>query len=88
MPHACLMRPGDSLLVLWLGLRTFPAEGPGSIPHRGTKIPQAEQCGQKNLKITKIKRPMPRNSLGGSQGNSDQGELVSLAFYGQILFFF
>ena len=31
---------GNSLAVLWLGLHTFTAEGMGSIPGRGTKIPQ------------------------------------------------
>ena len=33
-------------MVQWLGLCAFTAEGPGSIPGRGTKIPQAGQCGQ------------------------------------------
>ena len=37
---------GDSLVVQWLGLRAFTAKGPGSIPGRGTEIPQAAQCGQ------------------------------------------
>ena len=32
---------GTSLAVQWLGLCTFTAEGPGSNPSRGTKIPQA-----------------------------------------------
>ena len=27
---------GNSLVVQWLGLRAFTAEGPGSIPERGT----------------------------------------------------
>ena len=30
--------------------RAFTAEGLGSIPGRGTKIPQAVQCGQKKKK--------------------------------------
>ena len=34
---------GHSLAVQWLGLYAFTAEGPGSIPDRGTKIPQATQ---------------------------------------------
>ena len=38
---------GNSLAVQWLGLCTFTAEGTGSIPGRGTKIPQAAQCSQK-----------------------------------------
>ena len=39
---------GTSLAVqLGLGLRAFAAEGLGSIPGRGTKIPQAMWRGQK-----------------------------------------
>ena len=37
---------GDSVVaVQWLGLTALTAEGPGSIPNQGTKIPQAVQCG-------------------------------------------
>ena len=32
---------GNSLAGQWLGLGAFTAEGPASIPGRGTKIPQA-----------------------------------------------
>ena len=39
--------PRSSLAVQWLGLCAFTAVGLGSIPGRGTKIPQAMQCGQK-----------------------------------------
>ena len=39
--------PGNSLAVQRLGLCTLTAEGPGLIPGRGTKIPQATQHGQK-----------------------------------------
>ena len=39
---------GNSLAVQWLGLGAFTAEGAGSIPGRGTKIPPAVWCGQKN----------------------------------------
>ena len=38
---------GNSLAVQWLGLCALTAEGPGSIPGRGTKNPQAERRGQK-----------------------------------------
>ena len=38
---------GNSLVVQWLGLGAFIAEGTGSIPGRETKIPQATQHGQK-----------------------------------------
>ena len=49
---------GNSLAVQWSGLGTFTAEGLGSIPGQGTKIPQAKtktksktnQQQQKNLK--------------------------------------
>ena len=37
----------NSLVVQRLGLRTFTAKGPGSIPGQGTKTPQATRCGQK-----------------------------------------
>ena len=38
---------GNSLVVHWLELGTFTAEGVGSIPGWGTKIPQAARHGQK-----------------------------------------
>ena len=41
---------GNSLEDQWLGLSVFAAEGPGSIPGRGSKILQAMQCGQKTAK--------------------------------------
>ena len=41
-------RKGESsLLVQWLGLLAFTAEGLGSIPSWGTKIPQAMRHGQR-----------------------------------------
>lgn len=30
--------------VQWLGLCVFSADGPGSTPHWGTRIPQAARC--------------------------------------------
>ena len=39
---------GNSLVVQWLGLCAF-TEGEGSIPGRGTKIPQAVQCSHKYI---------------------------------------
>ena len=41
---------GNSLVVQWLGLCTFTAEGLGSIPGQGTKIPQARQHSQNKIK--------------------------------------
>ena len=38
---------GTSLVVQWWGLRAFTAKGPGSIPGRGARIPQAALCGPK-----------------------------------------
>ena len=37
------------LAVQWLGFHDFTAEGAGSIPVRGTKVPQAVHCGQKKF---------------------------------------
>ena len=37
---------GNSLVVQWLGLSAFTAESLGSIPGRGTKIPQAVRHGK------------------------------------------
>ena len=39
---------GNSLVVQWFRLCAFTAVGLGSIPGRGTKIPQATQRSQKN----------------------------------------
>ena len=44
---------GNSLVVQWLGFCAFIAEGSGSLPGRGTKIPQGVQCGQKKKKKKK-----------------------------------
>ena len=41
---------GNSLEVQWLGLLAFTAEGPGSIPGQGTKIPQAMWWAKKKMK--------------------------------------
>ena len=35
----------NSLVVQWLGLRVSTAGSPGLVTGRGTKIPQAAQCG-------------------------------------------
>ena len=42
----------NSLMAQGLGLRTFTAEGAGSIPGRGTNIPQAPHGGQKRTNKT------------------------------------
>ena len=46
----------NSLAVQWLGLHAFTAEGPGSIPDWGTKIPQAARHSQKKKSEKKKKR--------------------------------
>ena len=38
---------GTSLEAQWLGVHALTAEGLGSIPSWGTKIPQATWCSQK-----------------------------------------
>ena len=38
---------GNSLVVQWLGLHTSTAQGPGSIPGQGTKVPSAMRHGKK-----------------------------------------
>ena len=40
-------RKGNSLAVQWLGFCVFTAEGAGSIPGRGTKIPQKRKKERK-----------------------------------------
>ena len=42
------------ILSRWLGLHTYTAEGLGSIPAVGTKIPQAIQHGQKSAGATEV----------------------------------
>ena len=56
---------GNSLAVRWLGLCFLTAEGLGSIPGRGTKIPQAAQSGKRKRKKKrkKIKHPSPSSNL-------------------------
>ena len=46
-PEKWMKSWGNSLAVQWLGLCALTAKGPGSIPSRGTKIPQAAWCGGK-----------------------------------------
>ena len=48
-----IFKEGTSLATQWLGLHTFTAKGLGSIPGRGTKIPQAVQHSQKKRRKAK-----------------------------------
>ena len=56
-------------MVQWLGLCTLTAEGPGSIPGLGTKIPQAKtQPKKKKLDgVFKEIRPHGPRAQVGSQ---------------------
>ena len=47
---------GNSPALQWLGLCAFTAEGMGSIPGRGTKIPQDMHQGQKLKKFKNLKK--------------------------------
>ena len=55
----------EFLEVQWLGLSTFIAEGPGSIPGWGTKIPQVVQSDKKRKKGTlpPLKPKIPQKTL-------------------------
>ena len=46
---------GTSLVVQWLGLHASPAGSKGSVPGRGTMIPQAEQQGPPPQKKRRVK---------------------------------
>ena len=48
------MKDWESLAVQWLGVGASTARGRGSIPGRGTKIPQAMWCSQKKGKRKRI----------------------------------
>ena len=52
----CFIRTKNSLAFQWLRLHIFSAEGTGSIPVQGTKIPQAVRCCQKKKKSQSIKK--------------------------------
>ena len=51
--HLLIKTVRDSLAVQRLGLRTLTAEGPGSVPGQGTKIPQTAQQKKQNKKQNK-----------------------------------
>ena len=60
VPQSAVTRSvGNSLAVQWLGLGALTAEGPGSIPSRGTKIPRATR--PKKKRKNKRKKTNPRN---------------------------
>ena len=50
------LQGGNSLAAQWLGLHTLTAEGPGSVPARGTKIPQSASEAKKQKKKKEKKK--------------------------------
>ena len=52
-------------MVQRLGLRAFTAEGPGSIPGQGTKIPRAVQYSRA-MQYGQKKKKMARLGMEGS----------------------
>ena len=53
---------GDSLVLQWVGLSTFTAEGPGSVPGQGPKIPQASRSGIYIYIYTHTDAPVPQKA--------------------------
>ena len=62
---------GNSLTVECLGPRAFNAEGPGSIPGQGTKIPQAMQWSKKTNENKKERKNKQKKPGGGSALQSE-----------------
>ena len=54
----------NSLAVQWLGICAFTAEGLGSIPCWGTRIPQAARCGPPKKKT---KNKMQQYNVGSTR---------------------
>ena len=72
-------------MVQWLGLCTFTAEGPRSIPGQGTKIPQAAQSSaakKRNKNAEEMTTLENHQSLTSNEimdlGNEHQWMLKSL----------
>ena len=59
---------GTSLVVQWLGLHASPVGSKGSVPGRGTMIPQAEQQGpppKKNRRVKETARKFIKTQVLG-----------------------
>ena len=56
---------GNSLVVQWLGLCAFTAEGLGSIPGRRAEISQAVWCSRKKKKKLQMHDPFSENAPCG-----------------------
>ena len=63
---------GNSLAVQWLGLCVFTAEGPGSIPGRGSKIPKAARQEKQNNNNKKHKRTKTKQQQQKAQKNKNK----------------
>ena len=66
---------GSFLVVQWLGLCISTAEGMGSIPVQGTKIPLVTWCGQK--KIKEIKKSGSVAKINSAQDTSIESQLCA-----------
>ena len=65
---------GNCLVVCWLGLCTVTAKGPGSVPGRETKIPQAMWYSQKKNTSGDSKRSVIAWGLGGKENGWITGD--------------
>ena len=65
-------REGNSLVVQWLGLCTFTAQGLISLPGWGSEIPQDRQCRPKKERRKRTRKPalpgppLPTRAMGSS----------------------
>ena len=76
--HMFKMKPPENSLVLqWLGFCTFIAEGIGSTPGQGTKIPQASWHDQKKKK----KSNKQTKSQNGTSTSLDHVTMMNRAHF-------
>ena len=67
---------GNFLAVQWLQFGVFTAEGPGSIPGSGTKIPEATWCRQGKKKSPReIQQAQQEQMLAAQQAEAEQEEM-------------
>ena len=66
---------GSSLVIQWLGLCISTAEGMGSIPLQGTKIPLVTWCGQK--KKNERKKSGSVAKINSTQDTSIESQLCA-----------
>ena len=68
------MDTGNSLAVQWLLLHAFTAEGPGSIPGWGAKIPQAVRRGREKNNNKWMQRTDEREAVIQDLSKEASGE--------------